>query len=118
MKKTAAKKVTDREDQEGKHLCSFSFLGSDSEYSGEEEDEEDLEDEDSASGTSLYGKDTWTEREREIIRSLLEVSENLGSDEESGKSWSELEEEARKGLLHAELVVRFSNAHFYSISGC
>jgi hypothetical protein len=27
----------------------------------------------------------------------LDVSENLGSDEESGKSWSELEEEARKG---------------------
>jgi len=30
----------------------------------------------------------------------LEVSENLGTDEESGKSWSELEEEARKGELN------------------
>ena len=28
---------------------------------------------------------------------VLDVSENLGSDEESGKSWSELEEEARRG---------------------
>jgi hypothetical protein len=27
----------------------------------------------------------------------LDVSDELGSDEESGKSWSELEEEARKG---------------------
>jgi nucleosome binding factor SPN SPT16 subunit len=27
-----------------------------------------------------------------------EESENLGSDEESGKSWSELEEEARRGI--------------------
>ena len=27
----------------------------------------------------------------------LDESDNLGSDEESGKSWSELEEEARKG---------------------
>jgi hypothetical protein len=27
----------------------------------------------------------------------LDASENLGSDEESGKSWSELEEEAKKG---------------------
>ena len=30
----------------------------------------------------------------------LDESENLGSDEESGKSWSELEEEARKGNEH------------------
>lgn len=30
----------------------------------------------------------------------LEVSENLGSDEESGKSWSELEEEARRGNIN------------------
>ena len=29
----------------------------------------------------------------------LDGSDNLGSDEESGKSWSELEEEARKGLI-------------------
>ena len=29
----------------------------------------------------------------------LDESDNLGSDEESGKSWSELEEEARKGWL-------------------
>lgn len=28
---------------------------------------------------------------------FVEESENLGSDEESGKSWSELEEEARRG---------------------
>jgi len=49
--------------------------GSESEYSGEDEDEdeEDLEDEDDS-----------------------DASENLGSDEESGKSWSELEEEARR----------------------
>ena len=75
MKKTAAKKVTDREDQEGKHLCSFSFLGSDSEYSGEEEDEEDLEDEDSASGTSLYGEGTWTERERDPSVAFRSIGE-------------------------------------------
>jgi hypothetical protein len=31
------------------------------------------------------------------ISYCLDVSENLGTDEESGKSWSELEEEARKG---------------------
>ncbi|CAF4420830.1 unnamed protein product, partial [Rotaria socialis] len=49
--------------------------GSESEYSGEEEEEEeDFQEKDSDS----------------------DESENLGSDEESGKSWSELEEEARK----------------------
>ncbi|CAF3015468.1 unnamed protein product [Rotaria socialis] len=47
--------------------------GSDSDYSGEE-DEDEVEEEDSVS----------------------EASENLGTDEESGKSWSELEEEARR----------------------
>ncbi|CAF2841546.1 unnamed protein product [Rotaria sp. Silwood2] len=47
--------------------------GSESEYSVEEDDE-DIDDEDSDS----------------------EESDNLGSDEESGKSWSELEEEARR----------------------
>jgi len=31
------------------------------------------------------------------INKYLDASENLGSDEESGKSWSELEEEARRG---------------------
>jgi hypothetical protein len=30
-------------------------------------------------------------------RKFLDASDNLGSDEESGKSWSELEEEAKKG---------------------
>ena len=54
--------------------------------------------------------------ERKITLSFLEASENLGSDEESGKSWSELEEEARKGLLHAELVVRVPTVDFYLIS--
>ncbi|CAF1184005.1 unnamed protein product [Adineta ricciae] len=48
--------------------------GSESEYSGEEDDDEDFAEEDSDSNES----------------------DNLGSDEESGKSWSELEEEARK----------------------
>jgi len=49
--------------------------GSESEYSGEEE--------------SIKGKD---DDESEIS----DASEELGTDEESGKSWSELEEEARK----------------------
>ncbi|CAF3511935.1 unnamed protein product [Rotaria sordida] len=50
--------------------------GSESEYSGEDEDDDD---------------DDFQDKESDS-----DESENLGSDEESGKSWSELEEEARK----------------------
>lgn len=71
--------------------------GSESDYSGvEEEDEDELKDEDSDSGimSMIFFALLFQ------IKTLLlcsEASENLGSDEESGKSWSELEEEARRG---------------------
>lgn len=70
----------------------FVIVGSESEYSGEEE-EEDLDEDESASS-----KPDWFARgEMASARCLSDASDNLGSDEESGKSWSELEEEARKG---------------------
>jgi nucleosome binding factor SPN SPT16 subunit len=70
--------------------------GSESEYSGEEDDGEDeFKDEESDSGIKFVF------RKKNIkifeIHFHLDASENLESDEESGKSWSELEEEARKG---------------------
>lgn len=48
---------------------------------------------------------------------FADYSESLGSEEESGKDWDELEEEARKGLLFFELVnIRL---WFYQLhSGC
>lgn len=42
-----------------------------------------------------------------IIPSIrLDASDNLGSDEESGKSWSELEEEARRGKRDDRKTIR------------
>lgn len=76
-------------------LSSFFPLGSESEYSGEEDDDEDFEEEES--GSSMF----ISMMKRPIISLYLylDESDNLGSDEESGKSWSELEEEARKGKV-------------------
>lgn len=83
--------------------------GSESEYSGEDEDDEEFHDEESESGKKDLSPEKSYMPSQFII--ILDVSENLGSDEESGKSWSELEEEARKGNLYY-LVCIFSRLCF------
>ncbi len=67
------------------------FLGSESEYSAEEEDD-DFEEDESDSGMNIF-----FDQKQRINLWSLDASEKLATDEESGKSWSELEEEARKG---------------------
>lgn len=42
---------------------------------------------------------------------FLDYSASLGSEEESGKDWDELEEEARKGKLHHFESRTFSAEH-------
>jgi hypothetical protein len=75
----------------------WKFLGSESDYSVEDDDDEDFEDEESGSGIKdfLYRKTNAF-----FFYYYLDASDKLDSDEESGKSWSELEEEARKGSFN------------------
>ncbi len=96
---------------ENKRYLKWNVLGSESDYSAEDDDDdEDFDDEESGSGMKDFyiGKNEFC--------CYLDESEKLGTDEESGKSWSELEEEARKGWFN--FYTCLLSFLLYSLSWC
>lgn len=88
----------------------WSFLDPESEGSGAEEDSEsEMEDETfnpSADEEEEEEEDSDEDYDSETEESGSNYSASVGSEEESGKDWDELEEEARKGLYPEQLNVQ------------
>uniref|UniRef100_A0A673AZ33 FACT complex subunit n=1 Tax=Sphaeramia orbicularis TaxID=375764 RepID=A0A673AZ33_9TELE len=94
----------------------WSFLDPESEGSGAEEDSES-EMEDETFNPSADEEEEEEEDSDEDYSSETEDSDysaSLGSEEESGKDWDELEEEARKGWCPYILLTVYFNYQFYN----